>query len=258
MSIEHTAPEPIQNILEPLAEGKFFFACHPGVPCFTECCRDLKLMLTPFDIVKLKNRLGLDSNTFLDEYTETSFDAQRNLSMVHLKMTDTVGRTCPFVSPQGCQVYEDRPAACRTYPLARASRMHQLHGTVQEDYYVLHESHCQGFKEGRFWTVREWTEDQGLELYHELNNLWMQIITHSTLRQGATLSMKQQQMFFLASYDIDKFRKFILGGRFLQLFELSQEEEHAIREDDEALLRLAFKWLNFSLFNASTLTLRQP
>jgi Fe-S-cluster containining protein len=257
MPLEKTAPEAVQEMLTALPEGGFRFACHPGVPCFTECCRELNLMLTPYDIVRLKNHLGLEAGAFLEEYTEKRFDEQRHLPMIYLKMTDTPRKVCPFVAPEGCQLYADRPAACRIYPLARASRMHRVHGTVQEDYFVLHESHCQGFAEDRSWSLEEWTQDQGLEEYHELNNLWMEVITHPLLRQGLRLSSQQQQMFLLACYNVDNFRKFILAGRFLQLFELDPQEVEALRHSDAALLRLAFKWLRFSLFNDPSLKLCQ-
>jgi Fe-S-cluster containining protein len=244
-------------MLQSLEDGTFSFACHPGVPCFTECCRELRLLLTPYDILRLKNRLGLEARAFLDRYTESHFDEQRNLSMIYLKMQEDDRRTCPFVTRAGCQVYEDRPASCRIYPLARASRKHRLHGTILEDYFALHESHCKGFEEDRLWTTDEWIQDQGLELYHEFNNLWMEVITHPRLRQTASISTKQQQMFFLASYNIDKFREFVLQSRFLQLFDVPEEERVAVAQSDEALLRLAFKWLRFSMLNEPTVKMRK-
>ena len=256
MIIQDTAPGSIQDMLQPLTKEGLRFNCHPGVPCFTECCRDLNLLLTPYDIVRLRNRLALDAGEFLDRYTEVRFDEGKSLAMVYLQMQENERRTCPFVSAAGCEIYADRPSACRIYPLARASRMNRRHGNVQEDYFVLREAHCKGFDEDHLWAADEWIEDQGLELYHELNNLWMAIITHARLRKGA-LTEKQQQMFFLASYNTDKFRKFVLESRFLQAFDLPEQEAEALSRDDEVLLRLAFKWLSFSLCNEPALKMRQ-
>lgn len=256
MTLQETVPCSIQDMLRPLAKEGLRFSCHPGVPCFTECCRDLNLLLTPYDIVRLRNRLAMDAGEFLDRYAEVRFDEGKNLAMVYLQMQENDRRTCPFVSAAGCEIYTDRPSACRIYPLARASRMDRRHGNVLEDYFVLQEAHCKGFDEDHVWAAEEWIEDQGLELYHELNNLWMAIITHARLRKGA-LPDKQQQMFFLASYNIDKFRKFVLESRFLQAFDLPEQEVEALSRDDEALLRLAFKWLSFSLCNEPALKMRQ-
>ncbi len=254
MNVENTAPEQVRKMLEPLENDEFGFSCHPGISCFTECCRKLNLLMTPYDVLRLRKHLGMDSDDFLDEYAEIRFDHSRRLPAVYLKMGDDERKTCPFVTPEGCRVYQDRPSACRTYPLARASRKHPTHGTVQESYYSVREDHCRGFEESRRWSVNEWVQDQGLAPYHEMNNLWMEIVTHPNSR--GELSEKQQQIFFMASYNMDLFRGFVLGSRFLQMFAIDPEEEKAIREDDGALLRLGFKWLRFSLLNEQTLKRR--
>jgi len=45
-------------------EDKFSFSCHPGVSCFNHCCADINIVLTPYDIIRLKNRLGITSPEF--------------------------------------------------------------------------------------------------------------------------------------------------------------------------------------------------
>ena len=42
-------------------ESRFKFRCHPGVSCFTECCGKTTIILTPYDILRLKNRLRITS-----------------------------------------------------------------------------------------------------------------------------------------------------------------------------------------------------
>jgi Fe-S-cluster containining protein len=252
MQIEQTAPGPLQDLLHPLEGGEFSFACHSKVSCFTECCRQLNLLMTPYDVVRLKNSLGIDADALIEQYTDVRFDEQRGLPTVYLKMLDNERKTCPFVSPEGCRVYLDRPSACRTYPLARASRKHRLHGTLIENYFIVKEPHCKGFEEERRWTVDEWISDQGLEPYHAMNNLWMEIVTHPKL-SSAQLSEKQAQMFFMASYNAEQFRNFVTKSRFLQIFKLDPEEIERIRENDEDLLKLAYRWLRFSLLNEPSL-----
>jgi|WetSurMetagenome_2_1015567.scaffolds.fasta_scaffold244830_1 uncharacterized protein len=86
-----------EQLLTPIMEGKFQFSCHKGVPCFTDCCRDLRLVLTLFDIVRIKNRLKLSSKEFLDTYTLSDFDEEICLPMILLKMKDDDYRKCPSV-----------------------------------------------------------------------------------------------------------------------------------------------------------------
>ena len=46
----------------------FYFRCHPDVSCFNRCCRNLNLFLYPYDVVRLKQCLGITSDEFLDKY----------------------------------------------------------------------------------------------------------------------------------------------------------------------------------------------
>ena len=212
----------------------------------------MNLLLTPYDVIRLKNRLGLSSGDFLDRYTDCGFDEDRPLPMAYLQMSENERKTCPFVSAKGCIVYEDRPSACRIYPIARASRLHRSHDLVLDNYFVLHEDHCMGFEEEQFWKMDEWLRDQGLQHYYELNDLWMGIVTHPMLR-NARLPQKQQQIFYFASYNSDKFREMVFNSRFLSLFEIEGDEIEQIRTNETTLLKFAFKWMQCSLLGEGIL-----
>ena len=49
------------------------FSCHPGVSCFTACCHNIKIILTPYDILKLRRRLNLQASEFVTEYTQPTY-----------------------------------------------------------------------------------------------------------------------------------------------------------------------------------------
>ena len=247
------APEPFQF----LEKEAFTFACHPGVPCFTECCRDLRLILTPYDILRLKKRLGLSSGAFLDEYTDLKLGETNGFPAVFLKMGANERRTCPFVTSQGCQVYEDRPGACRIYPVGRGASKNEGQGPAREIFFVVRETHCLGFQEATDWTVEGWSKDQGLERYNYFNDLWMEIITHRGSLGAGEVIPKKMQMFAMASYNLDQFRDFVLGSRFLTLFELPEETVERIKTEDEELLGLDCQWLKFALFGEKTLIMRK-
>ena len=56
------------RVVEPrklTTESRFKFRCHPGIPCFTECCGKTTIILTPYDILRLKNRLNMKAADFL-------------------------------------------------------------------------------------------------------------------------------------------------------------------------------------------------
>ena len=50
-------------------EHVFSFRCDRGISCFTQCCRDVTIALTPYDVLRLKTSLGIPSDEFLDNYT---------------------------------------------------------------------------------------------------------------------------------------------------------------------------------------------
>jgi uncharacterized protein len=246
-------PQPFEY----LEDNTFSFACHPGLSCFTECCRDLRLALTPYDILRLKNRLGLSSDEFLDQYTTIKPGEHNGFPAALLKMEEDVRRTCPFVTPSGCRLYEDRPGACRIYPIGRASSRTQGQGRAREFHFVVKEEHCLGFNEPKPWTIELWSLDQGLRPYSFFNDEWTEIITHKgSLGSGETVSRKMQ-MFFMACYNLDKFRRFVFGSTFLHRFNIPEETINRIKTDDEELLKMSFQWLKFSLFGESGIPLRQ-
>ena len=70
------------------SDSTFKFKCHPGVKCFTACCRDINIILTPYDIIRLKNRLDLSSEEFLAIYTEPQLLEKTGLPVVMLKFLE--------------------------------------------------------------------------------------------------------------------------------------------------------------------------
>ncbi len=65
--------------------------------------------------------------------------------------------------------------------------------------------------------------------------------------------MVSLELFFLASYDLDGFRDFISTPGFTELFELDPAEKQALIDNDEELLRFAFRFLKQALFGEITI-----
>ncbi len=101
-------------------KDKFKFSCHKGLACFGQCCSDVNIFLTPYDVLRMRKALGLASGKFLKKYTAT-FLTEQKLPLVLLKMNDDDRKTCPFVSTEGCIIYNDRPWPCRMYPVGVTS-----------------------------------------------------------------------------------------------------------------------------------------
>ncbi len=234
----------------------FRFACGPHVPCFTECCGKLELLLTPYDVLRLRRRLGMTSEEFLDRHSITRHRTGHGLPEVMMLMDRESGRKCPFVTSQGCTVYEDRPGACRIYPLGRASTRDRSDGSHREFYFTVREQHCKGFLETTQWTVREWIADQGMEEYNRFNDLLMELYVLKSRRKEITLGTQHLQMFMMSLYNGERFREFVFKSGFLKKFKIEPELVASLENDDTALLEFAVRWLRFALFREPVLEVR--
>jgi Fe-S-cluster containining protein len=103
-------------------EDTFRFACHPGVSCFNKCCADVNIFLSPYDVLRMKRRLGMKSGDFLDKYTLMPVHKDMKTPVVVLRMNDDEDKSCPFLTEGGCGIYSDRPWPCRMYPLGLAAQ----------------------------------------------------------------------------------------------------------------------------------------
>ncbi len=151
------------TVLRP--EDSFRFAGHDGLDCFTRCCHDITIFLTPYDILRLKKALDISSEAFLRNYTATLV-GDTGLPVVMLKIRQDAVKSCPFVTPQGCTVYSNRPWSCRIYPLQPESTQ-KTEKADTEYYSVMDVPFCLGFFEDTISTVAEWRKEQGIPIYKE-------------------------------------------------------------------------------------------
>ncbi|MBM3747048.1 MAG: YkgJ family cysteine cluster protein [Acidobacteria bacterium] len=235
-------------------DDRFTFRCDPGVDCFTHCCANVSIVLAPYDVLRLKRALGLDSTEFLERYTISPFAPDQKIPAVLLKM-DPETRRCPLVGEAGCRVYAHRPWACRMYPLGSAEPRNPT-PTERGFHFLLREPLCHGHDQGGAWTVREWTQSQGVEEYDAMGALYRDLMLHEFWDQQEPLSPQKMEMYFMACYDLDRFRRFVFETRFLELFEVDEARVEAIRTDDEALLEFAMQWLRFSLLGERSMRLK--
>ena len=227
----------------------FRFSCSPDVSCFNACCRDLNQFLTPYDILRLKNHLGLSSWEFLEQYTSQHTGPESGLPIVTLRPKDNHDLMCPFVSPGGCTVYKNRPSSCRTYPLVRALSRSRKTGEITEQFMVLREPHCLGFKKGKPQTVQQWIDKQDIAAYNEINDQLMQIISLKNRLMPGHLDLKSRCLFYTALYDLDNFRTQIKKNGLLDDSHIDSTTIDKAMEDDVALLKLGMKWIRQVLFD---------
>lgn len=224
---------------------KFQFNCHKGVKCWTACCSNLNLFMTPYDVLRLKRCLGLKSSEFLQKYANVSVDPGFGLPVATLRMTGD-GK-CPFVTPDGCNIYDDRPTTCRLYPLGQGASSGTATSNSEKLFFKIQEDHCFGWEEPKEWTLEEWVIDQGANEYNLYNEMIVRMTFHPKMVDAEKLDEKKTGMIFMSLYDLDTFRDFIFKSSFLDKFEVDAETVEKIRTMDEDLLRFGMKWIEFSV-----------
>lgn len=239
----------------PLGNSEFQFSCHPGVDCFTVCCRNVDMILYPYDIIRLKQALGIDSEEFLRAYTVLEKGDNPYFPTVKLRLTEDDDKACPFLKSTGCSVYNDRPSACRTYPLERAVDRSRV-GSINAEYYFLTKHpYCHGHNEDNSQTVNRWIRNQKLIDYNTMNELWAEIDTVFSQNpwQGEGFAGEKQQLAFMACYNIDGFRRFAEQHMLLKHFKLDKDFKKRIAKEDGEMLKFSFQWLKLILTGKSSL-----
>lgn len=239
---------------EPIGSGDFPFDCHPGVSCFTFCCKNVDLTLYPYDIIRLKNTLSIDSEDFVRRHTFLVKGDNPFFPSVKLKLTESEEKSCPFLSDDGCSVYLHRPSACRTYPLERGV-IGSDNGTTEEVYFLTHHQYCKGHKEQKNINVNSWVRSQQLIEYNSMNTLWAEIdiLFRANPWKGEGAGGEKQQLAFMVCYNIDGFRRFCAQHNLLKQYKISKDFKSRIGKEDNELQKFGFEWLKYILGGKSSL-----
>ena len=233
------------------------FRCYKGIECFNACCSNIDIMLTPYDILRLKQRLGITSTEFLATYTYP-FEFNKN-SIAGVKYKPVEGGTaCQFMVEEGCSVYEDRPTACRYYPVGLLSMRRADENFDTASYALVEEDHCKGHLEDREITIRDYRKEQELEDYDEHGRGWRQLILKmkSAGPSIGSLSKKSLQLFFMACYDLDRFREFVKSTGFATTYDIDQATMDELLTDDMALLRFGDRLIRQVMYGEESIPLK--
>ncbi len=231
---------------------RFRFRCHPGIGCFNRCCRNLRLLLYPYDVLRLKRALGLSSEEFLERHAQVALPPGGMFPEVLLRMAPNEERTCPFLGEAGCRVYADRPDTCRSFPLEQGLLFDAATGTDEEVVFFRPPDFCEGRHESAAWTVADWRADQQAEAYHRMTVRWARLWRRFQENPwgGEGPAGRRGRMAFMAAYNLDRFRAFVFESSFLERFRLRPGVREAIRTDDEALLSFGFAWIELFLWGS--------
>ncbi len=236
-------------------DSRFHFTCHSGLACFNQCCQKPTVILKPYDIMRLRRRLGITSTEFLERYITKVVEDKSYLPLVMLDIDKAAGSGCPFLEAAGCSVYEDRPGACRLFPVTQGSNLGE--DGVEDTYFCKRLDFCQGFTEGQDWTLSQWKAAQGMEPYELLNQEWLEIILKRATLNPPANDARAPALFYMVAYDVDKFRRFVFETPFLEIFEIPQNVAAVLQKSDVELLRFGYKYLKMVLLIEDALQMKE-
>jgi hypothetical protein len=236
----------------------FSFRCHEGLQCFTKCCRNLKLFLYPYDVLRLRNQLNMSSDQFLDTYADLVLSESNHFPDVLLRMAENDQRTCPFLNQSGCTVYSDRPDTCRTFPLEQGVMFRGQKGKATDVYFFKPPDFCLGQHEPHEWTTQSWAEDQDAVIYHGMTARWAEVkrLFQSNPWGAEGPYGPKAKMAFMATYNLDKFRDFVFNSTFLKRYKVKKALAKKIETDDVELIKFGLGWVKFFVWGIKAPYLR--
>lgn len=252
--LPHSSPvEPTRLELD----DKIKFRCHKDISCWNECCSRADVSLAPYDIIRMKKNLNIDSSEFLDTYT-VPFEIDAH-GIPGVKLRTTNDGACLFMTDEGCSVYEDRPTACRYYPSGLLSMRALGKSEDEQHFLMIKEPHCKGHDEDREITIADYRKEQVVEEFDELNRDFYRIIlkkksTGPTIGAPSEMSL---QLFFMASYDVDRFRRFVMSDSFKNMYTITDEEFSSFAKDDVELMKFGFALMKQVLFGELSIKERE-
>ena len=233
------------------------FQCRKGIDCWNACCSNIDISLTPVDILRLSRRLDISTTEFLVQYTFPYELEPNGIAGVKFKPVEN-GSACQFMRPEGCDVYTDRPTACRYYPVALLSMRRSDEYTDRNAYALVKEAHCHGHSEPRQISIEEYRQEQGVVEYDELGRGWRQLVLKKK-SSGPTIgapSKRSLQLWFMACYDLDRFRDFVASTAFNEVYDIPWNEMQKILSTDTELMLFAFQFLRQTMFGEESIKMK--
>lgn len=136
------------------------------------CCRNLEIVLTSFDILEAACFLKISTLEFCEKYVAFHIGQNSHLPIAMLKHIQH--GECAFLKERKCSIHPARPSVCRLYPLGRVTRCDLKKGTTEDVYFMQKHQKCPGINSGHGTTfekfskagqLKEWAK--GSKLFHD-------------------------------------------------------------------------------------------
>ncbi len=158
------------------------------------------------------------------------------------------------MNDEGCSIYENRPTACRYYPLGLLSLRKKDAVGDEKNYALVEEDPCLGHQENKTQTIAEYRKEQGLEEHDPLTREWRRLILKKK-SAGPTIGKPSEmslQLFFMASYNVDQFQNFVTSEQFHENYEIDPELLEKLKTDQLEVVKSGAEFMRHVLFGEET------
>lgn len=167
---------------------KFSFECK----LCGNCCKQMLIRLTPFDIINLAYCLNLPTYDFISDYV--LFLKPPNTSWLLAALKHVKNGECMFKRGRKCRVHINRPLPCRLFPLGRKDRGFILHKT----------NYCKGHNSNKHYSLEEWLIESEAKAYLEMSHEFYEVMKRiSSIYRLDKLDTKNSKMLYKILYDYD-------------------------------------------------------
>jgi len=88
-----------------------------------------------------------------------------------------------------------------------------------------------------------------VDIHDRINAEWTDLLVRKrSFPPSMKFTEQTKKMFFLASYNLDKFKEFVFESSFLKRYAVDAETVEKIKNDEIELLQFGIKWLKWLLF----------
>lgn len=180
-------------------DDTFSFTCSRCNGCCTYKPGDIVVgvpILSLYDVIRISRSLNMDTTDFIRSYTEMDHDASlgNQLSLRYIGLEEE--KRCPFLSETGCSIHENKPFACRLFPIKRV---------ITDDFTVFAiPKKLDGCNvgSGKKHTLRKWLNNADLNPYFDYYRNW-NILDDLDREKFIKTPNECQYTFRVSMYDID-------------------------------------------------------
>ena len=144
------------------------------------------------------------------------------------------------------QVYTDRPATCRYYPIGQGTLITEPGRAKRRS---RNFSSTSGNRIAAATKTRPngpWPpggQDQGVEHYDEMNLEWKTMMLRRAENGGPVTDEQGNRLFAMVMYDLDQFRQVRLQKPLPEVFAVDEDILEKIWDDDEELLKFGYQYV---------------